>query len=60
MLAGQAVSPGLLKKASEAMRAAVEPETDLHASADYRRHLVGVLAQRTIGDAWRRAGGAAT
>jgi len=60
MLAGQAVSPGLLEKAAEAVRAAVEPETDLHASADYRRHLVGVLAQRTIGDAWRRAGGAAT
>jgi carbon-monoxide dehydrogenase medium subunit len=58
MLAGQVVSPDLLEKAAEAVRAAVEPETDLHASADYRRHLVGVLAQRTLSDAWRRASGA--
>jgi CO/xanthine dehydrogenase FAD-binding subunit len=59
MLAGQTVSPGLLERAAEAIRAAVEPETDLHASADYRRHLIGVLTQRTLADAWRRAGGAA-
>jgi CO/xanthine dehydrogenase FAD-binding subunit len=58
MLAGQTVSPDLLEKAAEAVRAAVEPETDLHASADYRRHLIGVLTQRTLADAWRRAGGA--
>ena len=59
MLAGHAVSPDLLEQAAEAVRAAVEPETDLHASADYRRHLIGVLTQRTLADAWRRAGGAA-
>lgn len=58
-LVGQTVSPDLLEKAAEAVRAAVEPETDLHASADYRRHLVGALAQRTLADAWRRAGGTA-
>jgi carbon-monoxide dehydrogenase medium subunit len=58
MLAGQTVSPDLLEMAAEAVRAAVEPETDLHASADYRRHLIGVLTQRTLADAWRRAGGA--
>jgi CO/xanthine dehydrogenase FAD-binding subunit len=58
MLAGQKVSPDLLEQAAEAVRAAVEPETDLHASADYRRHLIGVLTQRTLADAWRRAGGA--
>jgi CO/xanthine dehydrogenase FAD-binding subunit len=59
MLVGQAVSPDLLEQAAEAVRTAVEPETDLHASADYRRHLIGVLTQRTLADAWRRAGGAA-
>jgi CO/xanthine dehydrogenase FAD-binding subunit len=59
MLAGNTLSPDLLDKSAEAVRAAVEPETDLHASADYRRHLIGVLAQRTLADAWRRAGGAA-
>jgi carbon-monoxide dehydrogenase medium subunit len=37
-----------------AVRAVAEPETDLHASADYRRHLIGVLAGRALGAAWRR------
>lgn len=38
-----------------AVRATVEPTTDLHGSADYRRHLVGVLARRAVATAWRRA-----
>ena len=29
----------------------VDPDSDLHASADYRRLLVGVLTERTLGDA---------
>ena len=59
LLTGQAVEPGLLDAVVEAVRASVEPNTDLHASSDYRRHLVGVLARRTLSDAWRRAQGAA-
>lgn len=35
----------------------VNPNGDIHATADYRRHLAGVLAVRAIGDAVRRAGG---
>jgi carbon-monoxide dehydrogenase medium subunit len=59
LLVGKAVDANLLEAVSEAVRAAVTPNTDVHASSDYRRHLVGVLAQRTLTDAWRRASGAA-
>ena len=37
------------------MRAAITPESDLHASSDYRRHLAGVLTGRALAAAWRRA-----
>ena len=40
--------------ASGAARASVNPNTDLHASADYRRHLVGVLAEKALTAAWQR------
>jgi carbon-monoxide dehydrogenase medium subunit len=33
--------------AGELARGLVEPDTDLHGSADYRRHLVGVLTEST-------------
>lgn len=59
MLVGQALAPALRAAAIGAVRASVTPNTDLHASADYRRHLVGVLAGRALDAAWRRTGAAA-
>jgi len=59
MLIGKAPEPALRKAAIDSVRASVTPNTDLHASADYRRHLVGVLAGRALDAAWRRARGAA-
>ncbi len=54
-LVGHILEPKLTDRATEAIRAAIAPETDLHASADYRRHLAGVLTRRALETAWRRA-----
>jgi carbon-monoxide dehydrogenase medium subunit len=60
LLVGQALEPGLTGRVIDAVRSAIEPNTDLHASADYRRHLAGVLAGRAVAAAWRRANDSAT
>jgi carbon-monoxide dehydrogenase medium subunit len=57
LLAGRILTPDLMGAAIAAVRAGVNPPTDLHASSDYRRHLIGVLVGRALADAWRRAGG---
>ncbi|MFG1821302.1 FAD binding domain-containing protein [Microbispora bryophytorum] len=36
---------------AEAVRDRIDPEGDIHATADYRRHLTGVLAARALRDA---------
>jgi len=59
VLVGETPDADVIGAAVEAARDAAEPEDDLHGSADYRRHLVGVLARRTIETAWRRASGEA-
>jgi CO/xanthine dehydrogenase FAD-binding subunit len=48
---------GRLAAVIDAIRGSIEPNTDLHASSDYRRHLAGVLAGRAVRAAWNRAGG---
>jgi CO/xanthine dehydrogenase FAD-binding subunit len=55
LLVGHALEPDQTSRAIDGVRAAIEPETDLHASADYRRHLAGVLTGRALAAAWRRA-----
>jgi CO/xanthine dehydrogenase FAD-binding subunit len=55
LLVGQTLTADVSKQVVEAVRAAIEPDTDLHASADYRRHLAGVLTSRALAAAWRRA-----
>jgi CO/xanthine dehydrogenase FAD-binding subunit len=57
LLIGKVIDARSLDAAIDAVRSGVEPPTDLHASSDYRRHLVGVLAGRALAAAWRRAQG---
>jgi CO/xanthine dehydrogenase FAD-binding subunit len=56
LLLGQALEPELTGRVIEYVRDAIVPETDLHASADYRRHLAGILTGRVLQAAWSRAG----
>jgi carbon-monoxide dehydrogenase medium subunit len=55
VLVGQRLDDNLTLRVIAAVREAISPETDLHASADYRRHLAGALAGRALAAAWRRA-----
>ena len=58
LLDGGPLDAQLLDSVIAAVRGATVPNADLHASAEYRRHLAGVLAGRAVEAAWRRAQGA--
>jgi aerobic carbon-monoxide dehydrogenase medium subunit len=55
MLAGKRLDAATLRAAA-AETAAIEPIADIHAGADYRRHLAQVLTLRALTDAAKRAG----
>lgn len=55
-LKGEAPSPDLFRDAGRQAAEAVDPESDIHASAQYRRHLAGVLTERALTRAAERAG----
>ena len=59
LLTDTGFEPDALAAAVDAVRDGIDPDDDLHASADYRRHLAGVMAERALGDAWARAGSGA-
>jgi CO/xanthine dehydrogenase FAD-binding subunit len=50
-LVGTRLADGDLEAAAEILRDAIEPQTDIHASADYRRRLAGALAARALAEA---------
>jgi len=54
LLVGQAPSDALWAEAAEAVRGAVTPDGDIHASAEYRKHVAGVLTRRALREALSR------
>ncbi|MFB0537146.1 MAG: xanthine dehydrogenase family protein subunit M [Anaerolineae bacterium] len=58
MLMGQAPTPEAIRAAAEkAASDEIDPGSDIHASAEYRRHLAKVLARRALTQAFDRARG---
>jgi carbon-monoxide dehydrogenase medium subunit len=56
LLLGQAPTPALIRAAAEAAaKADIDPTSDIHATADYRRHLVRWLGEQVLGEAVDRA-----
>lgn len=54
-LIGTRLDKGALRDVAHEAAASLEPGTDTHASADYRRHLAGVLATRVLQSAYDAA-----
>jgi CO/xanthine dehydrogenase FAD-binding subunit len=57
LLKGQPLNQDTLKRAGEKAAEASDPSNDVHASADFRRHLVSVLTRRALQAAEKRATG---
>lgn len=55
LLAGQRPSESLWEAAAASVRTAVTPDGDIHASAEYRKHVAGVLTRRALAEAHSRA-----
>jgi CO/xanthine dehydrogenase FAD-binding subunit len=54
-LVGTRVDEAILREVAHDAALALEPGSDTHASADYRRHLAGVLATRVLRSAYDNA-----
>ena len=56
-LCGQRITAALAQEAAQAAAKATDPGSDIHASAQYRRHLAGVLLARALQQAAALAAG---
>jgi CO/xanthine dehydrogenase FAD-binding subunit len=54
-LVGEKASAELFNKIASDAAARIDPGSDIHASASYRRSLARVLTRRALAEAWRRA-----
>lgn len=58
LLKGQEITEDLIAAAAEkAATDEIDPGSDIHASADFRRHLANVLTRRALAEAYQRAKG---
>lgn len=56
LLKNQLLSQEVMRAAAEiAAQIDIDPSSDIHASAEYRRHLAGILAFRALEKAYDRA-----
>jgi carbon-monoxide dehydrogenase medium subunit len=55
VLIGKKLSDALLNEAGEAAANEADPVSDIHASEEYRRHLITVLTKRMVRQAWEEA-----
>ena len=55
-LAGTELAPLLIAEAAELVKGEIDPQSDIHASAEYRRDVAAVLVRRALETARERAG----
>jgi carbon-monoxide dehydrogenase medium subunit len=55
VLIGATLNDAVFEKAGEAAAAECEPVADIHASEEYRRHLIKILTKRMAKAAWEQA-----
>jgi carbon-monoxide dehydrogenase medium subunit len=55
VLKGKKLADKLLEEAGQAAAGEAEPVSDIHASEEYRRHLIKVLTKRMVKQAWEKA-----
>jgi len=57
LLAGQILNEALIEKAGQKAAEATDPDSDYHASAEYRRDMARVFVRRGLKEAWNRVKG---
>jgi CO/xanthine dehydrogenase FAD-binding subunit len=55
ILIGKKAAPELFGRAAGEIASGIDPSSDIHASAAYRRSLANVLTRRALTDAWNKA-----
>lgn len=57
LLAGQVITDSLIDKAGKEAAEATDPDSDYHASSEYRRDMARVFVRRGLKEAWNRGKG---